>query len=405
MQYRRDKYGNELSVLGFGCMRFTRRGTAPDLEKAEKEIMAAYRAGVNYYDTAYIYPGSEALLGIVLNRNGIRDKVHIATKLPQYLIRSTGGAEKIFQEEMSRLQTDYADYYLMHMITDPAQWERLKNMGIPEWIAEKKKTGKIRNIGFSFHGSTENFLKVLEDYDWDFCQIQYNYLDETTQAGVTGLKAAAARGIPVIIMEPLRGGKLVSLLPQEAKKLMSENGRGWSPAAWAFRWLYNQPEVTVVLSGMNSLEMVEENVRTADEARAGDLQETDLALIKQARELIRSREKVGCTACRYCMPCPKGVDIPGIFSSYNAMYTEGKTAGRLKFAQNVGMTRQPAFATQCVGCGKCESHCPQGIPIRQKLKEADKALRPLPFRIGINTARAFMVRKGRKTERAENKQQ
>ena len=396
MKYRKDKYGRDLSVLGFGCMRFTRKGSGLDLDKAEKEIMAAFRAGVNYYDTAYIYPGSEALLGTVLERNGIRDQVYIATKLPQYMVSSLAGAEKTFREELSRLRTDHVDYYLMHMLTDIAQWERLKQMGIPDWIRKLKESGAIRNIGFSYHGNTENFLKILQDYDWDFCQIQYNYLDETSQAGVAGLKAAAAKGIPVIIMEPLRGGKLVNLLPAEAKKAMAENERGWSPAAWAFRWLYNQPEVTVVLSGMNSLEMVAENVETADSASSGELNASDFALLDRVKALIRAGEKVGCTGCRYCMPCPRGVDIPGIFRCYNAMYSEGKNDARFQFAQTVGLTRQPAFATQCVGCGKCESHCPQGIPIREKLKEADKALRPLPFRIGINVARSFMLRRSRK---------
>ena len=396
MQYRKDKYGRELSVLGFGCMRFTRKGNAIDFDKAEKEIMAAWRAGVNYFDTAYIYPGSEALLGAVLHRNGIREKVNIATKLPQYLVGSLNGVEKYFQEELGRLQTDYIDYYLMHMLTDPAQWERLKQAGILEWILEKKKTGAIRNIGFSYHGNTEKFLKILESYDWDFCQIQYNYLDEHTQAGVTGLKAAAARGIPVIIMEPLRGGKLVSALPAGARKAMAEHERGWTPAAWAFRWLYNQPEVTVVLSGMNSLEMVAENVATAEAAAAGELQESDLALLEKVKEMIRAGEKVGCTGCRYCMPCPKGVDIPGIFRCYNAMYTEGKADGRHQFMQTVGLTREPAFASRCVGCGKCEQHCPQGIAIREKLKEADRELRPLHYRIAINVARTFMFRKTRK---------
>ena len=399
-QYRRDKYGRELSVLGFGCMRFTKKGNAIDLEKAEREIMAAFRAGVNYFDTAYLYPGSEVLLGTVLERNGIRDQVNIATKLPQYLVRNLAGAEKYFSEELERLRTDHVDYYLMHMLTDLAQWERLKQLGITDWIREKKESGAIRNIGFSFHGNTENFLKILEDYEWDFCQIQYNYLDETTQAGVKGLKAAAAKGIPVIIMEPLRGGKLVNLLPADARKAMAENSRQWSPAAWSFRWLYNQPEVTVVLSGMNSLEMVGENVATANDARPGDLTEEDLAFIEKVKAMIRAGEKVGCTACRYCMPCPQGVDIPGIFRCYNAMYTEGKSDGRFQFAQTVGMTRRPAFATRCVGCGKCEKHCPQGIPIREKLKEADRALRPIPYRIGISVARAFMVRRGRKNRPA-----
>ena len=396
MQYRKDKYGRELSVLGFGCMRFTKQGNTLDLDKAETEIMAAYRAGVNYYDTAYIYPGSEALLGTVLKRNGIREKVNIATKLPHYMVNSMAGVEKTFREELNRLQTDYIDYYLMHMLTDLAQWNRMKDMGILDWIEKNKEAGTIRNIGFSFHGNTENFLKILEDYDWDFCQIQYNYLDEHTQAGVIGLKAAAAKGIPVIIMEPLRGGKLVNMLPAEAGRIMKENGRGWTPASWAFRWLYDQPEVTVVLSGMNSLEMVAENTATADSARAGDLTKEDHDLIGQVRELIRKGEKVGCTGCRYCMPCPKGVDIPGIFRCYNAMCAEGKWDGRFQFAQTVGLTRTPAFATQCVGCGKCESHCPQSIPIREKLKEADKALRPLPYRIGIGVARAFMLRGGKR---------
>ena len=381
-------------------MRFTKKGNAIDLEKAEREIMAAFRAGVNYFDTAYLYPGSEVLLGTVLERNGIRDQVNIATKLPQYLVRNLAGAEKYFSEELERLRTGHVDYYLMHMLTDLAQWERLKQLGITDWIREKKESGAIRNIGFSFHGNTENFLKILEDYEWDFCQIQYNYLDETTQAGVKGLKAAAAKGIPVIIMEPLRGGKLVNLLPADARKAMAENSRQWSPAAWSFRWLYNQPEVTVVLSGMNSLEMVGENVATANDARPGDLTEEDLAFIEKVKAMIRAGEKVGCTACRYCMPCPQGVDIPGIFRCYNAMYTEGKSDGRFQFAQTVGMTRRPAFATRCVGCGKCEKHCPQGIPIREKLKEADRALRPLPYKIGISIARAFMVRRGRKNRPA-----
>ena len=396
MQYRRDREGKELSVLGFGCMRFTRKGGSLDLEKAEKEIMTAYRAGVNYYDTAYIYPGSEVLLGEVLKRNGIRDKVYIATKLPQYMISSLSGIEKYFREQLARLQTDRVDYYLMHHLTDAAQWERLVHAGIEDWIAEKKKSGAVRSIGFSYHGNTENFLKILNAYDWDFCQIQYNYLDEHAQAGRKGLLAAAEKGIPVVIMEPLRGGKLVNGLPQEARKAMAQNARGWSPAEWGLRWLYNQKEVTVVLSGMNSVEMVEENVKTASEALPDHMTEEDLALLEQVKTEIRKGEKVGCTGCRYCMPCPKGVDIPGIFRCWNAMYTESKSEGRMQFAQTVGLTREPAFASQCIGCGKCEKHCPQSLPIREKLKEADRDLRPLPYRIGINAVRAFMFRKTRK---------
>ncbi len=393
MQYRCDKHGNLLSILGYGCMRFTKKGNSIDIDKAEQEILAAYRAGVNYYDTAYIYPGSEEALGEIFERNGIREKINIATKLPQYMIRSREGLDKYFGEELTRLRTTYIDYYLMHHLTDIAMWEKLKQVGILSWIADKKASGAIKNIGFSYHGNTENFLKILNDYDWDFCQIQYNYLDEVAQAGVKGLKAAAAKGIPVVIMEPLRGGKLVNMLPAGALEAMKKSGHDWNPAEWGLRWLYNQKEVTVVLSGMNSLEMVEENCRTASEAAAGHLTEADFETLEVVKSCIREKEKVGCTGCRYCMPCPKGVDIPGIFRCYNAMYTEGKSAGRFQFAQTVSLSKEPPFATQCVGCGKCEQHCPQGIPIREKLKEADRELRPLPYRIGIGLARKIMFRK------------
>ena len=393
MLYRKDKYGHDLSILGYGCMRFSRKGAGIDIDKTEQEILEAFRAGVNYYDTAYIYPGSEAALGEILARNGIRDQVNIATKLPQYMVKSRASLDKFFDEELSRLRTDRVDYYLMHHLTDIAQWERLKGVGVLDWIREKKTAGAIRNIGFSYHGNTANFLKILQDYDWDFCQIQYNYLDDTSQAGVEGLRAAAARGIPVVIMEPLRGGKLVDLLPEEAKKAIARNGRGWTPAQWGLRWLYDQPEVTVVLSGMNSLDMVRENVRTASDAPVGSFTPEDFALIDEVKGLIRAREKVGCTGCGYCMPCPKGVDIPGNFRCYNTMYSESRTTGWMQFVQTVGLTREPAFASQCIRCGKCEKHCPQGLPIREKLQEADKALRPLPVRLVLWIARKFMFRR------------
>ena len=396
MQYRKDRKGNDLSILGYGCMRFTKKGGGIDMAKTEQELLAAYRAGVNYFDTAYIYPGSEAAVGEIFERNHIREKVNLATKLPQYLIGNRAALDRYFDEELSRLRTSYVDYYLMHHLTDVAMWEKLKKVGILEWIQEKKQSGAIRNIGFSYHGNTENFLKILNDYDWDFCQIQYNYLDEVAQAGKAGLQAAAAKGIAVMIMEPLRGGKLVNMLPDAAKKAMAESGRNWSAAEWGLRWLYNQSEVTVVLSGMNSLEMVEANCRTASDARAGALTAEDFETLEKVKRAIREKEKVGCTGCRYCMPCPKGVDIPGIFRCYNAMFTESKSGGRSQFIQTVGLTREPAFASQCIRCGKCEQHCPQSIPIREKLQEADRALRPLPYKIAIQVARAFMFRGSKK---------
>ena len=397
MQYRKDKNGSELSILGFGCMRFTKKGGAIDIDKAEQEILEAYRSGVNYFDTAYVYSGSEAAVGEIFERNGIREKVKLATKLPQYLVGSRAALDKYFNEQLSRLRTTYIDYYLMHHLTDVAMWEKLKAVGILDWIEEKKKSGQIRNIGFSYHGNTDGFLKILADYDWDICQIQYNYFDEHSQAGKAGLKAAAEKGVPVVIMEPLRGGKLVGMLPDSAKAVMKQSERDWTPAEWGFRWLYDQPEVTVVLSGMNSLDMVKENCRTASEAAAGAFTEADFATIRGVTQKIRENEKVGCTGCRYCMPCPKGVDIPGAFRCYNLMYIESKTQGRFEYAQTVGLTKEPAFATQCIECGKCETHCPQQLPIRKLLKEADAALRPLPFKAGINVARKFMFHKAKKS--------
>ncbi|MBP3913816.1 MAG: aldo/keto reductase [Lachnospiraceae bacterium] len=391
MKYRKDRYGNELSQLGFGCMRFTKKGSGIDYKKAEQEVMRAIELGVNYLDTAYIYSGSEELLGRILEENHVRDKVYIATKLPQYVLRSLKAVEKTFQEELKRLRTDHIDYYLMHMFTDYSEWESLKSYGIEEWIRSKKEDGSIRQIGFSYHGDSEMFLKILDAYDWDFCQIQYNYMDEHSQAGRKGLQAAAAKGIPVIIMEPLRGGKLVNL-PAEAQKAISASGNGMSAAELGLRWLWNQPEVTVVLSGMNSLEMVEENIRIASAAEPGSFSEEENALIERVRGIIKSKEKVGCTGCRYCMPCPKGVDIPGNFHYYNLMYFQDKTSARFEYARNLALQKNAGVASLCVGCGKCEKHCPQHLPIRAKLKEADRALRPLPYKIGIAVARKVMKR-------------
>ena len=343
MQYRRDKKGNELSVLGYGCMRFTKNGSSVDLDKAEKEVMAAIKAGVNYFDTAYVYAGNEAAVGEILDRNHCREQIYLATKLPHYLIKSVAGAEKMFQEELRRLKTDYIDYYLMHMLTDIPTWEKLKKIGMQDWIEEKLSSGQIRNIGFSYHGNTEMFKQLVDAYDWDFCQIQYNYMDEYSQAGVEGLRYANAKGLPVIIMEPLRGGRLVNLLPESAKKLFRADKEGRTPAELALKWLYNQPEVTCVLSGMNSMEMVEQNLKTASESHVGCLTASDAALIEQVKEEIKKHVKVSCTGCGYCMPCPRGVDIPGTFRCYNAMYSEGKKSGRKDYLQCTAFRKDTAI--------------------------------------------------------------
>ncbi len=383
MQYRNDRYGNPISLLGFGCMRFTKKGNSIDIDKAEREVMEAIRGGVNYLDTAYIYPGSEAAVGEILKRNHCREQISIATKLPQYYIKSKNAIDKYFEEQLKRLQTDYIDYYLMHMLTDVTAWNKLKDLGIVEWIDKKKQEGSIRNLGFSYHGNTEMFLQILNAYDWDFCQIQYNYMDEHTQAGRAGLLAAAEKGVPVIIMEPLRGGKLVDLLPERAKKLIAEYPKKRTPAEWAFRWLWEQPEVTCVLSGMNSIDMVEENIRIASEVETGEFTEEDKKLIEQIRQEIQGTLRVSCTGCGYCMPCPKGIDIPAAFRCYNHMYTEGKGSGRHEYLQTVCLQKDFTEPGSCIGCGKCEKICPQGLEIRKELKEADKELLPFYYRIGL----------------------
>ncbi len=374
MQYRRDKYGNPISVLGFGCMRFTKKAGKIDFVKAEREIMAAYEAGVNYYDTAYIYGGSEEFLGEVFEKNGIREKVNIATKLPHYMIKNREGVEKTFREELRRLRTDYVDYYLMHMLTDVKTWERLKSLGVEDWIREQKAKGAIRQIGFSYHGNSDMFCKLIDAYDWDFCMIQYNYLDENSQAGRRGLQYAAAKGIPVWIMEPLRGGRLVNQLPEKAKKLFAEHESRRTPAEWAFRWLWNQPEVTCVLSGMNTVEMVRENTANADASRPGEFTKEDEELIRNVVAAINEKTKVGCTGCGYCMPCPKGVDIPGTFSAYNKCYTDGKRKAVQEYLWCTVLRKDATSASNCIGCGKCEAHCPQKIEIRKELANARKEL-------------------------------
>ncbi len=390
MNYRCDKYGNKLSILGFGCMRFTRTHGKIDMEKAEREIMLAYENGVNYYDTAYIYPGSEAAIGEIFEKNGIRDKVFIATKLPHYLIKSREGLDKLFLEQLRRLRTDHIDYYFMHMLTDIATWQRLRELGIEEWIAEKKASGAIRQVGFSYHGSSDMFCRLVDTYDWDFTMIQYNYMDENSQAGVKGLKHAHKKGMPVMIMEPLRGGKLVRNLPDEAKRIFAEHSVQHTPAEWAFRWLWDQSEVSVVLSGMNSEQMVKENIETASTVEIGELTLEDKDMLRRIVAAINAKMKVGCTGCGYCMPCPKNVDIPGTFAAYNRKYSEGWFAAMREHFMGTACRRDSAAASECVGCGKCEKHCPQGIEIRARLKDAQKELEGPIYKIARKVAQTFV---------------
>lgn len=381
MQYRQDlKSGNQLSALGYGCMRFTRKGKNIDQEKAEKEMAYAIEQGVNYFDTAYIYPGNEVAVGKFLAK-GYRDKVYLATKLPHYMVKTIEDADRIFEEELKRLQTDHIDYYLMHMLTDIKSWERLCELGIKEWIQKRKDAGQIRQVGYSYHGGTTGFLQIIDAYEWDFCQIQFNYMDETTQGGIDGLHRAAELGIPVIIMEPLRGGRLAGGLPESAKKVFRQADETKTPVEWALRWIWNHPEVTTVLSGMNDVKQIEENVRVASESTPGSVSEEELAVIEKAKEEINRTLKVNCTGCRYCMPCPQGVDIPTCFRCYNVRFSDGWFNGIREYFMCTTLRAKKTNASLCIGCGKCESHCPQAIPIRKELENVKKKMEGIPYRV------------------------
>ena len=381
MNYRLDKYGNKISLLGYGCMRFPRKLGKIDMEETQRQLLSAIDKGVNYFDTAYIYPGSETALGEILEKNGLRDEVYITTKLPHYLIHSKEGMEKLFNEQLRRLRTDHIDYYLMHMLSDVATWQRLLALGIGEWLEEKKRSGEIRQVGFSYHGNTEMFCQLLDAYDWDICMIQYNYMDEHSQAGRRGLRYAHEKGLPVVIMEPLRGGQLVTNLPEEATRIFAAHPQKYSPAQWAFRWLWNQEEVTCVLSGMNSMEMIRENTATASDVRSGELGEREEAMLQKVAAAINGKMKVPCTGCSYCVPCPARVDIPGTFAAYNRAHAEGRFWAFIDYVKCTALRSNDTAASNCVGCGKCEQHCPQGIAIRQELKNAQKALEGPVYRL------------------------
>ena len=392
MNYRKDKNGNDLSLLGFGCMRFQKKFGKINMELCEKQIMNAYKNGVNYFDTAFIYPGSESAIGEVFEKNNIRENIYIATKLPPQLMVNIDVLEKLFKEQLKRLRTDYIDFYLMHMMSDIKVWERLKGIGIEQWIADKKASGQIRNIGFSYHGNTEKFCEIIDAYDWDMTLIQYNYLDEHSQAGRKGLEYAHSKGIPVMIMEPLRGGKLVNNLPDEAKELFKSHEVQHTPAQWAFKWLFSQEEVTTVLSGMNSEEMVADNINTASTTKIREITESDEKMLKAVVRAINHKMKVGCTGCGYCMPCPQNINISGTFSAYNTHSANNKFLGFKEYLRATAFSGS-APASQCINCGKCESHCPQSIEIRKELKNAVDILETPMFKTASGVIKKFSSKK------------
>ena len=391
MQYRvNPKNGQQLSVLGFGCMRFTRKGGGIDQEKANRELNRALELGVNYFDTAYIYPGSEEALGNFMQAYHCRDRLNIATKLPQYRVKKQEDFDTFFDEELRRLKTDHVDYYLMHMMNDAKSFERLCGLGLKEWVAGKKASGAIRNVGFSFHGGTLQLKALIDAWDWDFCQIQFNYVDEHSQAGIDGLNYAAERGLPVIIMEPLRGGKLAGLLPKDALREIERTQPRRSPAEWGLRWVWNHPQVTVVLSGMNDIAQVEENCRVASESLPGHLTPEELTLYDRVRGAIARGVRVGCTGCGYCQPCPKGVDIPMCFSAYNTSYSDSLFTGMREYMMCTTLRKVRSNAGLCVKCGKCEQHCPQHIPIRDMLDKVKRRMENPVYKVAAAFAPRFM---------------
>jgi len=387
--YRKiEKNGDELSILGYGCMRYPKKNGTIDYKRTEKQIMTAIEEGVNYFDTAYLYSGSEETLGKILKNNNARKKVKIADKIP-FIVKNREKIDEIFEKQLKRLQTNYIDYYMIHNLMRFEDWEKLKEGGILEFVDEEKKKGRIINFGFSFHGNLHNFKKIIDDYDWEFTMIQYNYIDEYYQAGTEGLEYAASKDISVIIMEPLRGGMLVDKLPKNAQKYIENFKIKRSPGEWALRWVWNHPAVKVVLSGMNEEKHIEENIKAASESLPNSLNNEEKEMLEKVKEEFKSKIKVECTSCAYCMPCPQGVDIPTCFSSYNDKSMFG---GFRPQAMYVFATGDESAAYKCTECGICEKKCPQEIAIINELKNVNKSMDHWYYRVLGKVVKFFMYR-------------
>lgn len=376
MQYRVfDKLGEKLSVLGFGAMRLPVEGGDQGNIKEEESIELiryAIDKGVNYVDTAYNYHkgNSEILVGKAL-KDGYREKVKIATKLPVWLVNTYEDFDKYLNEQLQKLDVEYIDFYLLHSL-DSEKWTKIKELNVFDFMDKALKDGRVKHIGFSFHDELSLFKEIIDSYDWHFCQIQYNYMNENYQAGTEGLEYAASKNIPVIIMEPLLGGKLAKTPPKEIQDIWDKAAVKRTPAEWGLRWVLNHKEVAVVLSGMSDMKQVEENIKTAEDAEPGSLTREELDLIEEAAEKFQSRTAIGCTNCEYCMPCPNKVWIPYNFELYNDYYMyETEEYSRNMYQR---LKEQNKSASLCVECGKCETACPQKLPIMETLKKVDMIL-------------------------------
>lgn len=376
MLYREvPKNGDKLSVLGYGCMRLPVRMQSINQKLAEKQILYALDQGVNYFDTAVPYHNgkSEPFLGKVLSKNRCRDIVKIATKLPHWMAHSKEDMDKILDDQLSKLNTDRIDYYLIHALNGEL-WDTAKRSGVIEFLDDALKKGKIINAGFSFHGLAEDFNGIVDDYGWTFCQIQYNFLDTKNQAGTAGLQYAASKDMAVMIMEPLRGGNLAKTPPPTVQDIWAKAGRKKTPVEWSLGWIWNHPEVTVVLSGMNNDDHINENLALAKKALPNSFSEKELNLVEEAAAEFRRVMRVGCTGCQYCMPCPAGVNIPSCFECYNSRHAfKDKTAKMMYLFQNGGIvTERPTLASRCVQCEECLEKCPQHLPIPDLLNDVQE---------------------------------
>ena len=381
MKYRRFGCLDwKVSALGFGAMRLPLIGEDPasiDEKKASAMMRYAFDQGVNYVDTAYLYHGgkSEVFVGKVLNE-GYRDTVKVATKVPTWKLNRRSDLDQIFTDQLAKLQTDYVDFYLFHDLREE-RWTKVQELKALEWAEEMMSADRIKHLGFSFHDGFNLFKRIIDSYDiWDFCQIQYNYVDRDYQAGTHGLRYAASKGLAVVVMEPLQGGNLAIAPSPDIQAIWSEAKTQRSPAEWALQWVWNHPEVSVALSGMSTMDQVVENVHIACRSGPGVLSEADLDLITDVGERYLEKGFIGCTRCGYCQPCPQGVDIPENLAFYNHYYTrrddeEAQDKAKKQYVETIPAEGR---ADRCVQCGECEKKCPQHLPIPRLLKTTARSL-------------------------------